>query len=79
MGGEDMKTARYFALAAAAAVIAGCSKQEPADIRPTDATHEVYLTVKASSADTRTAISPDYAIRWAEGDAIGVFYNTAEI
>ena len=79
MGGEDMKTARYFALAAAAAVIAGCSKQEPADIRPTDATHEVYLTVKASSADTRTAISPEYAIRWAEGDAIGVFYNTAEI
>ena len=79
MGGEDMKTARYFALVAAAAVIAGCSKQEPADIRPTDATHEVYLTVKASSADTRTAISPDYAIRWAEGDAIGVFYNTAEI
>lgn len=74
-----MKTARYFALAAAATVIAGCSKQEPADIRPTDATHEVYLTVKASSADTRTAISPDYAIRWAEGDAIGVFYNTAEI
>ncbi|OKY89466.1 MAG: hypothetical protein BHV70_02340 [Bacteroidales bacterium 55_9] len=66
-------------MAAAAAVIAGCSKQEPADIRPTDATHEVYLTVKASSADTRTAISPDYAIRWAEGDAIGVFYNTAEI
>lgn len=79
MGGEDMKTARYFALAAAATVIAGCSKQEPADIRPTDATHEVYLTVKASSADTRTAISPDYAIRWAEGDAIGLFYNTAEI
>ena len=79
MGGEDMKTARYFTLAAAAAVIAGCSKQEPADIRPTDAAHEVYLTVKASSADTRTAISPDYAIRWAEGDAIGVFYNTAEI
>ena len=79
MGGEDMKTARYFALAAAAAVIAGCSKQEPADIRPTDATHEVYLTVKASSADTRTAISPVYAIRWAEGDAIGLFYNTAEI
>lgn len=79
MGGEDMKTARYFALAAAAAVIAGCSKQEPADIRPTDAAHEVYLTVKASSADTRTAISPDYAICWAEGDAIGVFYNTAEI
>lgn len=79
MGGEDMKTARYFALAAAAAVIAGCSKQEPADIRPTDATHEVYLTVKASSADTRTAISPDYAIRWAEGDAIGVFYDTKEI
>lgn len=74
-----MKTARYFALAAAAAVIAGCSKQEPADIRPTDATHEVYLTVKASSADTRTAISPDYAIRWAEGDAIGLFYNTTEI
>lgn len=74
-----MKTARYFALAAAAAVIAGCSKQEPADIRPTDAAHEVYLTVKASSADTRTAISPDYAIRWAEGDAIGLFYNTAEI
>ena len=79
MGGEDMKTARYFALAAAAAVIAGCSKQEPADIRPTDAAHEVYLTVKASSADTRTAISPDYAIHWAEGDAIGLFYNTAEI
>lgn len=79
MGGEDMKTARYFALAAAAAVIAGCSKQESADIRPTDATHEVYLTVKASSADTRTAISPDYAIRWAEGDAIGLFYNKAEI
>lgn len=79
MGGEDMKTARYFALAAAAAVIAGCSKQEPADICPTDATHEVYLTVKASSADTRTAISPDYAIRWAEGDAIGVFYGTKEI
>ena len=79
MGGEDMKTARYFALAAAAAVIAGCSKREPADIRPTDATHEVYLTVKASSADTRTAISPDYAIRWAEGDAIGLFYNKAEI
>lgn len=79
MGGEDMKTARYFALAAAATVIAGCSKQEPADIRPTDATHEVYLTVKASSADTRTAISPDYAIRWAEGDAIGLFYNTTEI
>lgn len=74
-----MKTARYFALAAAAAVIAGCSKQEPADIRPTDAAHEVYLTVKASSADTRTAISPDYAIRWAEGDAIGLFYNTTEI
>lgn len=79
MEGEDMKTARYFALAAAAAVIAGCSKQEPADIRPTDAAHEVYLTVKASSADTRTAISPDYAIRWAEGDAIGLFYNTTEI
>lgn len=79
MGGEDMKTARYFALAAAATVIAGCSKQESADIRPTDATHEVYLTVKASSADTRTAISPDYAIRWAEGDAIGLFYNTTEI
>lgn len=79
MGGEDMKTARYFALAAAAAVIAGCSKQEPADIRPTDVTHEVYLTVKASSADTRTAISPDYAIRWTEGDAIGLFYNTTEI
>lgn len=79
MGGEDMKTARYFALAAAAAVIAGCSKQEPADIRPTDAAHEVYFTVKASSADTRTAISPDYAIRWAEGDAIGLFYNTTEI
>lgn len=79
MGGEDMKTARYFALAAAATVIAGCSKQESADIRPTDATHEVYLTVKASSADTRTAISPDYAIRWAEGDAIGLFYNKAEI
>lgn len=79
MGGEAMKTTRYFALAAAAAVIAGCSKQEPAEIRPTDTAHEVYLTVKASSADTRTAVSPDYAIRWAEGDAIGLFYNTAEI
>lgn len=79
MGGEAMKTTRYFALAAAAAVIAGCSKQEPAEIRPTDAAHEVYLTVKASSADTRMVVSPDYAIRWAEGDAIGLFYDTKEI
>lgn len=74
-----MKTMRYFALAAAVAALAGCSKQEPAQIETPDADHEVYLTVRASSADTRTAISPDYAIRWAEGDAIGLFYDTKEI
>lgn len=74
-----MKTMRYFALAAAVAALAGCSKQEPAQIETPGADHEVYLTVRASSADTRTAISPDYAIRWAEGDAIGLFYNINEI
>ncbi|MCI5717657.1 MAG: DUF4465 domain-containing protein [Alistipes sp.] len=74
-----MKTMRYFAIAAAVAALAGCSKQEPAQIETPEADHEVYLTVRASSADTRTAISPDYAIRWAEGDAIGLFYNTDEI
>lgn len=74
-----MKTMRYFALAAAVAALAGCSKQEPAQIETPEADHEVYLTVRASSADTRTAISPDYAIRWAEGDAIGLFYDTKEI
>lgn len=74
-----MKTMRYFALAAAVAALAGCSKQEPVQIETPDADHEVYLTVRASSADTRTAISPDYAIRWAEGDAIGLFYNINEI
>lgn len=74
-----MKTMRYFALAATVAAVAGCSKQEPAQIETPEADHEVYLTVRASSADTRTAISPDYAIRWAEGDAIGLFYNADEI
>ena len=74
-----MKTMRYFALAAVVAALAGCSKQEPAQIEIPGADHEVYLTVRASSADTRTAISPDYAIRWAEGDAIGLFYDTKEI
>ena len=74
-----MKTMRYFAIAAAVAAVAGCSKQEPAQIETPEADHEVYLTVRASSADTRTAISPDYAIRWAEGDAIGLFYNINEI
>ncbi len=74
-----MKTMRYFAFAAAVAALAGCSKQEPAQIETPEADHEVYLTVRASSADTRTAISPDYAIRWAEGDAIGLFYNINEI
>lgn len=74
-----MKTMRYFALAAAVAALAGCSKQEPAQIETPEADHEVYLTVRASSADTRTAISPGYAIRWAEGDAIGLFYNINEI
>lgn len=74
-----MKTMRYFALAASVAALAGCSKQEPAQIETPEADHEVYLTVRASSADTRTAISPDYAIRWADGDAIGLFYNADEI
>lgn len=77
-----MKTMRFSVLAAAVAALAGCSKQEPAEFEPTGTPplrHEVYLTVRASSADTRTAISPDYAIRWAEGDAIGLFYNSDEI
>lgn len=73
-----MKTMRYLALAAAVAAVAGCSKMEPAKM-DNAADHEVYLTVRASSDDTRTAISPDYSISWAEGDAIGLFYNTAEI
>lgn len=74
-----MKTMRFLALAAAVAVLAGCSKQEPAKIGNPDTGHEVYLAVRASSADTRTAISPDYDIRWTGGDAIGLFYDTAEI
>lgn len=74
-----MKTMRFLALAAAVTALAGCSKQEPAKIGNADTGHEVYLAVRASSADTRTAISPDYAVRWAEGDAIGLFYDTAEI
>lgn len=74
-----MKTMRFLALAAAVTALAGCSKQEPAKIGNPDTGHEVYLAVRASSADTRTAISPDYAVRWAEGDAIGLFYNTDEI
>lgn len=74
-----MKTMRFLALAAAVTALAGCSKQEPAKIGNPDTGHEVYLAVRASSADTRTAIFPDYAVRWAEGDAIGLFYDTAEI
>lgn len=74
-----MKTMRFLALAAAVTALAGCSKQEPAKIGNPDTGHEVYLAVRASSAGTRTAISPDYAVRWAEGDAIGLFYDTAEI
>lgn len=74
-----MKTMRFLALAAAVTALAGCSKQEPAKIGNADTGHEVYLAVRASSADTRTAISPDYDIRWTEGDAIGLFYDTAEI
>lgn len=74
-----MKTMRFSVLAAAVAALAGCSKMEPAKTENAGAGHEVYLAVRASSADTRTAISPDYAVRWAEGDAIGLFYNTDEI
>ena len=74
-----MKTMRFLALAAAVTALAGCSKQEPAKIGNPDTGHEVYLAVRASSAGTRTAISSDYAVRWAEGDAIGLFYDTAEI
>lgn len=74
-----MKTMRFLALAAAVTALAGCSKQEPAKIGNADTGHEVYLAVRASSADTRTAISPDYDIRWTGGDAIGLFYNTDEI
>lgn len=74
-----MKTMRYFALAAAVTALAGCSKQEPAKIENAGTGHEVYLAVRASSADTRTAISPDYDIRWTGGDAIGLFYNVDEI
>lgn len=74
-----MKTMRFLALAAAVTALAGCSKQEPAKIENAGTGHEVYLAVRASSADTRTAIFPDYAVRWAEGDAIGLFYDTAEI
>lgn len=74
-----MKTMRFLALAAAVTALAGCSKQEPAKIGNPDTGHEVYLAVRASSADTRTAISPDYDIRWTGGDAIGLFYDTAEI
>lgn len=74
-----MKTMRFLALAAAVTALAGCSKLEPAKIENAGTGHEVYLAVRASSADTRTAISPDYAVRWAEGDAIGLFYDTAEI
>lgn len=74
-----MKTMRFLALAAAVTALAGCSKQEPAKICNPDTGHEVYLAVRASSADTRTAISPDYDIRWTGGDAIGLFYDTAEI
>lgn len=74
-----MKTMRFLALAAAVTALAGCSKQEPAKIGNPDTGHEVYLAVRASSADTRTAISPDYDIRWTGGDAIGLFYNVDEI
>lgn len=74
-----MKTMRFTVLAAAVAALAGCSKLEPAKIENAGTGHEVYLAVRASSADTRTAIFPDYAVRWAEGDAIGLFYDTAEI
>lgn len=74
-----MKTMRFTVLAAAVAALAGCSKQEPAKIGNADTGHEVYLAVRASSADTRTAISPDYDIRWTGGDAIGLFYNVDEI
>lgn len=74
-----MKTMRFTVLAAAVAALAGCSKLEPAKIENAGTGHEVYLAVRASSADTRTAISSDYAVRWAEGDAIGLFYDTAEI
>lgn len=74
-----MKTMRFTVLAAAVAALAGCSKQEPAEIEPNGNGHEVYLTVRASSADTRTSVSSDYTVRWAEGDAIGLFYNTDEI
>lgn len=74
-----MNTMRCFTLAAAVAALAGCSKTEPAQIDHTGTGHEVYLTVRASSDDTRTSISSDYAVRWAEGDAIGLFYNADEI
>lgn len=74
-----MKTMRFLALAAAVTALAGCSKQEPAKIGNADTGHEVYLAVRASSAGTRTAISPDYDIRWTGGDAIGLFYNVDEI
>lgn len=69
----------YLTLAASVAVLAGCSKQEPAQIDRPGTEHEVYLSVRASSDDTRTSISSDYAIRWAKGDAIGLFYNAEEI
>ncbi len=74
-----MKTMRFSVLAAAVAALAGCSKMEPAKTENAGAGHEVYLAVRASSSDTRTAISPDYSISWAEGDAIGLFYNSDEI
>ena len=74
-----MKTMRFTVLAAAVAALAGCSKLEPAKIENAGTGHEVYLTVRASSADTRTSVSSDYTVRWAEGDAIGLFYNVDEI
>ena len=74
-----MKTMRFTVLAAAVAALAGCSKLEPAKIENAGTGHEVYLAVRASSADTRTAISPDYDIRWTGGVAIGLFYNVDEI
>lgn len=63
--------------AAASAMLCGCAKEDNLRQRENVQETKVYMTVSAST--TRTSIDEEHKIFWAEGDRIGLFYDTAEV
>ena len=75
-----MDKIRLLAFGISAVMLAGCSTDEAENMTPVQGgENTVYMTVSASTDDSRTVVDENYRSTWAAGDRIGLFYDKTEV